>query len=228
MSWDKFKETGALDNPDNPSTDDWVGDIDTDFVDTKMSEYEKLLKAPQEDSGEAEAATQPQRKIKDHVSPHSKGYQMNTHATIEHMAEQFDEKGKAYFDSHLAAGGGIDGQRAHLRGTGSEYWLTSSSDGRASGRFATEEHPGGTAKERQENLQTPKSNDCSRVEKIRADKPSIVLESRVAPQTEWAEEAGYTAREGIKQIYTPSRYPEGPIESGKYTVIYDKKEEKDK
>lgn len=44
MSWNKFKETGALDNPDNPSTDDWVGDIDTDFIDTKIEEYERSKK----------------------------------------------------------------------------------------------------------------------------------------------------------------------------------------
>lgn len=42
MSWDTFKESGAIENPDNPSTNDWVGDIDTDFIDSKIDEYEKL------------------------------------------------------------------------------------------------------------------------------------------------------------------------------------------
>lgn len=169
-----------------------------------------------------EALHQPKRDLKNHVSSNGKDFKMNTSATIEHIAAQFDEEGKKYFDSHIAAGGGIDGQRGKLRGAGSEYWLTSSSDGRASGRFATDKHPGATAQERKENLQIQPGNDCSKVEKIRADKPSVVFESRVAPQIEWAKEAGYNAREGVKQIYTPSLNPNGPIESGKYTVLYDK------
>lgn len=171
--------------------------------------------------------TQPKQKLRNHASLNNREFAMNTPATIEHMASQFDKEGKKHFDNHLAAGGGIDGQRARLRGSGRDYWLTSSSDGRASGRFLTDEHPGDTAKKRQENLQTPMTNDCSRVERIRADKPSVVLESRVSPQEKWAKEAGYNAREGIKQIYTPSRNPKGPIESGKYTVIFDK-EKKEK
>lgn len=171
---------------------------------------------------QADKTIQPKQKLRNHVSPNSRAFTMNTPATIEHMASQFDKEGKKHFDNHLAAGGGIDGQRGRLRGAGRDYWLTSSSDGRASGRFLTDEHPGDTAKKRQENLQTPTSNDCSRVEKVRADKPSVVLESRVAPQEKWAKEAGYNAQDGIKQIYTPSRNPKGPIESGKYTVIFDK------
>lgn len=169
-----------------------------------------------------ETIHQPKRELKNHVSPNGKDFKMNTPATIEHMASQFDKEGKKYFDSHIAAGGGIDGQRAKLRGSGREYWLTSSSDRRASGRFATDEHPGATAQERKENLQIQPGNDCGKIEKIRADRPSVVLESRVAPQTEWAKEAGYNAREGVKQIYTPSLNPNGPIESGKYTVLFDK------
>lgn len=42
MSWDKFKESGAIENPDNPSTNDWIGDIDTDYVDAKIAEYERI------------------------------------------------------------------------------------------------------------------------------------------------------------------------------------------
>lgn len=41
MPWDKLKESGAVDNPDNPSTNDWIGDIDTDFIGLKIDEYEK-------------------------------------------------------------------------------------------------------------------------------------------------------------------------------------------
>ena len=171
---------------------------------------------------QADKTPQLKRKLRDHVSPNSRGFTMNTPATIEYMATQFDKEGKKHFYDHLSAGGGIDGQRCRLRGAGREYWLTSSSDGRASGRFLTDEHPGDTARKRQENLQTPPTNDCSRVERVRADKPSVVLESRVAPQEKWAKEAGYKAQEGIKQIYTPSRNPKGPIESGKYRVIFDK------
>ena len=42
MSRDNFKESGVIENPDNPSTNDWIGDIDTDFIDAKIAEYEKL------------------------------------------------------------------------------------------------------------------------------------------------------------------------------------------
>lgn len=42
MSWDKFKESGSIEKNDNPSTNDWIGDIDTDFIDFKIAEFEKL------------------------------------------------------------------------------------------------------------------------------------------------------------------------------------------
>ena len=56
MSWDKFKETGSVENPDNPSTNDWIGDIDTDFVDSKIDEYEKMkVKTKNGDSTEQDS-----------------------------------------------------------------------------------------------------------------------------------------------------------------------------
>ena len=42
MLWEKLKESGTIEMPDDPSTNDWIGDIDTDFLDTKIAEHEKI------------------------------------------------------------------------------------------------------------------------------------------------------------------------------------------
>lgn len=108
--------------------------------------------------------------------------------------------GQAYFDSQIAAGGGVEGQRAHLQGTGKKMFITSSSNGTASGNFLTREHPGKTPEERKQNLQLPPENDATRVQKVVSQKSVVVLESDISPQEKWAEEAGYKATKGMRQV----------------------------
>ena len=145
-------------------------------------------------------------------------YTMNTTKTIELMREQMDDEGKAYFDSQIDAGGGVDGQRAHLRGVGYEYFMTSSADKKASGNFLTEESPGETPSERKENLQLPPENEASDVDKVVSKKPTIVLTSEIAPQEEWAAQSGYEAKEGMKQVFTPNLNKGGAIGAGIYEI----------
>lgn len=151
-------------------------------------------------------------------------YTMNTPKTVEHMREQMDDKEKAYFDSQIDAGGGVDGQRAHLRGVGHEYFMTSSANKKASGNFLTEESPGETSSERKENLQLPPENDAADVDKVISQKPAIVLISKVAPQKEWAKQSGYEAKEGIKQVFTPNLNKGGAIKAGIYEIKQSKKD----
>ena len=84
--------------------------------------------------------------------------------------------------------------------------------------FVTKEYPGETAQERKENLQLPESNNAERVDKAISQKPAIVLESTVASQEEWAKEAGYKAKEGMVQTFTPTLDKEGAIHSGIYKI----------
>lgn len=146
------------------------------------------------------------------------GYTMNTPKTIEHMREQMDSEGKDYFDKQLEAGGGVEGQRAHLRGVGQEYFMTSSTEQQASGNFLTEESPGDTPEDRKENLQLPPENDATIVDKVVSEKPMIVLTSDVSPQEQWAEKSGYEARDGMKQVFTPNLNKNGAIDAGIYKV----------
>ena len=157
--------------------------------------------------------------IKNHPLNNSENYKMNSHQTIEHIRDQFDDDGKKWFDKMMDSGvGGMDGWRAHLKGRGEEYFITSDSEKMATGNFVTKDHPGETAQERKENLQLPESNNADRVDKALSQKPAIVLESTVAPQEEWAKEAGYKAKEGIEQTFTPTLDKEGAIHSGIYKI----------
>lgn len=146
---------------------------------------------------------------------------MNTPRTIEEMRKQMTPEQQAYFDSAIAAGGGVQGQRAHLKGAGEEYYLTSSSEKRASGNFLTKDYPGNTPQERKENLQLPTGNDAVKVEKVRSSKPAVVFESNVSPQEEWAAKSGYVARKGMRQTFTPNHDKNGAIAAGLYFVTSD-------
>lgn len=155
--------------------------------------------------------------IKCNVSGH---FAMNTQKTIGLMREQMTDAGKKYFDQQINAGGGVVDQKVHLQGAGAEFYMTSTStDERSSGNFLTREHPGATPQERKENLQLPTGNEAAIVEKVRSVKPAVVLISKVAPQKQWAEESGYTAREGMQQIFTPNKNINGAIAAGIYEVI---------
>ena len=146
-------------------------------------------------------------------------FTMNTPRTIDKMRAQMNEQQKAYFDKQIAAGGGVVGQRAHLQGEGKEFYLTSSSEKKASGNFLTQEHPGVTAQHRKENLQLSYGNDASVIDKVRSVKAAVVLTSQIAAQEEWAKQSGYTARTGMKQVFTPNLNTNGAIADGIYEIV---------
>ena len=151
------------------------------------------------------------------VVQHSNGrFTMNTPRTMDEMRAQMNEHQKAFFDSRIAAG---IGQKAHLQGIGKEFYLTSSSEEKASGNFLTQDHPGVTAEQRKENLQLPSNNDASVIDKVRSIKAAVVLTSQVAAQEEWAKQSGYTARTGMKQVFTPNLNTDGAIANGIYEII---------
>lgn len=145
-------------------------------------------------------------------------YTMNTTKTVEHMRSQMSQAGQEYFDSAIAAGGDIEGQRAHLQGDGEAVYMTSSSTGSASGNFLTKEHPGSTPQDRKIKLQLPPNNDASSVERIHSVKPTVILSSIVQAQPQWAEKGGYTAQQGVHQVFTPNKSVRGAIAAGIYKV----------
>lgn len=149
------------------------------------------------------------------------GFTMNTPKTIGEIRKQMSPTGQAYFDSQIAAGGGVEGQRAHLQGTGKEMYITSSSDGTASGNFLTKEHPGKMPEERKQNLQLPPKNDATRVQKVVSQKSVVVLESDISPQEKWAEKAGYKATKGMRQVFTPNKDILGAIHAEIYALVVD-------
>lgn len=149
------------------------------------------------------------------------GFTMNTPKTIEEIRKQMSPAGQAYFDSQIAAGGGVEGQRAHLQGTGKEMYITSGSNGTASGNFLTREHPGKTPEERKQNLQLPPENDATKVQKVVSQKSVVVLESDISPQEKWAEEAGYKATKGMRQVFTPNKDILGALHAEIYALVVD-------
>lgn len=151
------------------------------------------------------------------VVQHSKGrFTMNTSRTIDEIRAQMNEQQKAYFNEQIAAG---IGQRVHLQGEGKEFYLTSSFEEKASGNFLTQEHPGVTVQQRKENLQLPYENDASVIEKVRSVKSAVVLTSQVTAQEKWAKQNGYTARTGMKQVFTPTLNIKGAISAGIYMFV---------
>ena len=42
MLFDKLRESGVVETPENPATDDWIGNLDSDFIEAKIAEFEKL------------------------------------------------------------------------------------------------------------------------------------------------------------------------------------------
>ena len=136
-------------------------------------------------------------------------FTMNSPKTIEHMSNQMTDNGKAKLSEALSSG---SEPKVRLHGKGEDFYLT----GKGSGRYLTDEHPGKTPLERKENLQLPPENNAEDVDKVRSTKARPLIESTVKPQNEWAEQSGYTPREGMKQIITPTRDGEAPIGSGMY------------
>lgn len=155
---------------------------------------------------------------------------MNSRSTLEYKIDHTNESKRESFIEEIesSAVGGIDGHRAHLVGSGKEFFVMHSEDKLASGRFSVKDYPGDDIQKRMEDVQAYFENDCSVVDKVRTTKGVVAFESKVAPQPEWAEKAGYKAREGITQTYIPLINGKRPIEEGILNVTKENKEEKQK
>lgn len=128
-------------------------------------------------------------------------YTMNSERTIDVLSEQYKgEKAQKFIQDRLDAG---NDSHVRLKGTEHSFFMTGSE---ASGQFLTEEIPGENAKERKENLQLPPSNDAEDLYEVHLASPRLVIESTVAPQEEFARKGGYTPREGMKQIFVPTKF----------------------
>ena len=201
----------------------------------KLSQFQNKNIEQQSDMEETggEKEEKEKRKIST-FSSETKNYTMNSHATIEGIRDRYDENGKKWFDSVLDSGvGGMDGWKVHLKGAGERYFMTSDSSSeenpekRASGNFLAKKHPGETAKERTENLQLPPENDGGNVTVVESTRAAVVMESKVAPQEEWAKQGGYEAKEGAEQTFTPTHDLKGAIHAGIYKEIGSPKEKLD-
>lgn len=156
-------------------------------------------------------------KIKGISKSSHENFRMNSPSTIYEIGKKMDPKSQEFYTKALYSG---DSPKAKLVGTGAEYWKTGE---KSSGNFLTKDHPGKNVAERRENLQLPSSNDGKVVSKVRSTRPQIVIESNISPQPDWAKKSGYTARPGMRQIYTPNTNPEGAIKDGRYTKVKEHK-----
>lgn len=170
------------------------------------------------------------RSIANKTTPHNDKLSMNSRSTLEYKIEHTDESKREDFIKEIetSAVGGRDGHRAHLVGSGKDFYVMHSEDKLASGRFSVKNYPGDDVKKRKEDVQSYFENDCSVVDKVRTTKGIVAFESKVAPQPEWAEKAGYKAREGVTQTYIPLLNGRRPIEECLLTVTKENKEEKQK
>ncbi len=130
-------------------------------------------------------------------------YNMKSKETIALLRGEYKgEEAQEFINKRLGAGK-EDDARVRLRGTEHTFFLTGSEAG---GQFLTEEISGETAEERKENLQLPPENNAEDLYKVHLTSPRMVIESTVMPQEEWAKKAGYTPREGMKQIFVPTKF----------------------
>lgn len=169
----------------------------------------------------AGAESAAKKKIKGY-STLSGNYIIDTEATMATYRAGQNESGKKWFDSVKNAG---IGWKAKLKPAGTRYYMTSDSSSvgnpakKATGNFLAEEYPGNTDRERKENLQLGTNNDGGSVDAVESIRATLVFESSVAPQEEWAKECGYKARVGIKQTFTPTYDIKGAIHAGIYRVV---------
>ncbi|MGN0575687.1 MAG: hypothetical protein ACI4J2_06600, partial [Ruminococcus sp.] len=123
----------------------------------------------------------------------SNRYVMNSEATIAEMRENLPESSRPYFDEALSSG---TNHHVRLVGENSDFYVA----GNSSGNYLAKDIPGTSPEEIRENLQLPAGNSAEYVTRVRPTHAMPVIESTVAPQPEWAQEAGYTARPGIQQF----------------------------
>ncbi len=191
-----------------------------------MKNFEKV-EAPETKSGlqpEPVNATDEDRKKLNLNHEKNRKYEMDTKANLERDVS----KGRLPQYAVDSAVGGKEGHRAKLLPAGKELYRISDSKSEmgASGRFLSTEKPKGSSKELQEKYQLPKTNDAGKIDQVKATKPLLVYESRVAKQPEFAKDAGYKARDGEKQVITPSSNIRGPMAEKIYIPVKEKTRDK--
>lgn len=168
--------------------------IDTKFEIPTTENKQKLKDAPNRDSNEK--------------------YKMNHDATMDRMKKHLPEERKKEFDDGIKSG---SNPKVRLIPKGEEFYRTGRTDG---GSYFTKDHPGKTSDARKENLQLIPSNDAKDLSKVKSKRPQLGIQSDIKPQREWAKEAGYKARPGMKQIYIPSTNDHGALaDKDRFKVI---------
>lgn len=209
---------GKLDAPHNPEK----GIVEKDTKTPKsLEENRAKLERPAANqnrfSKEIPKGNEPvsppaKRKIAGFENRPNKRYDMDSPKTIQEIGRKMDPESQKFYKKALQSG---ENPKIKLIPKDAEFYKTGD---KSSGNFLTEKHPGKNALERKENLQLPPENDGKFVSKVKSKRPQLGIESDIVPQPEWAKQAGYTARPGMKQIYTPNTNPEGAISDGRYEL----------
>ena len=153
------------------------------------------------------------RKLKDAPNrDNNEKYKMNHGATMERMKKHLPKERQKDFEDGVASG---SNPKVKLIPRGENFYRTGRTDG---GSYFTKEHPGKTSGVRKENLQLPPGNDGKELSKVCSTRPQIGIQSNIKLQPEWAKEAGYKVRPGMKQIYVPSANEHGALADNRFDV----------
>ena len=146
-------------------------------------------------------------------------YKMDHAKTIDQMGNKItNPEAKQRFED-ARDNAGIGPNRVRMIPKGAQFYKTGDN---SSGNYLTEDYPGKNKLQRKENTQAPPGND-GKLSKVESTRPQLGIESRIKPQPEWAAQAGYKPKEGLKQIYTPNNNPKGAFADGRYKTVDDKK-----
>lgn len=140
-------------------------------------------------------------------------YRMDSGKTIDNISKKMSPQSRKTFNDEMNSG---ENPRVKLLPKGAELYRTGNTK---TGSFFTEDHPGKTRLERMENLQLPPKNSANNISKLRATKPQLGIESTIKAQPDWAKEAGYQPRSGMKQIYIPHTNPKGALAEGRFENV---------
>lgn len=154
------------------------------------------------------------RKLKDTLSKgNSEKYKMNHDATMERMKNHLLEARKKDFNDGLESGAN---PKVRLIPKGEKFYRTGRTDG---GSYFTKEHPGNTSEQRKENLQLHPENGGKELAKVQSSRPQLGIQSDIKPQPDWAKQAGYKERPGMKQVFVPSSNEHGALADNRFKVV---------
>lgn len=153
-----------------------------------------------------------------HSGTDEKHYTLDQEMTLKELGNYMKQGGEAFEKRFEDAKDSGTGEKVRLVSKGDNFFVV----GEASGNYVTAERPGKTRQEIKENLQLPPGNEADKIKTVEVARPFVAMESRVKAQPEWAEKAGYKAKDGIGQIYVTNHNEKGAIKDGKLEV---KKEE---